>query len=226
MKLNTTLFIIIIAFVLSFIGFAISIALPQNDVSDILMVAGLFSAAGSGLVSSIVTKKMTQSRYWNYTLVGGIIALLSLPAKYFELDSLHPILLVSGVLVLIITLTFLNYKHASELKSTKWVWFFPVIILGYLFKYMRWPGANTIILISLLVIAIVYIIQFFRMKKYSWIQLLLLLWMVSMCGCIGVFTLRYVTSDYFVIGSIFTWLALLDILLQHGKNLLEDNEFN
>jgi hypothetical protein len=226
MKFNTSLVIITVAFVLSLGGFIISVMMPQNDVSDILMVAGLFSAAGSGLVSSIVTKKMTQSRYWIYILVGGLFALLSLPAKYFEFDFAHQILLVSGVIILIIALTFFNDKQSFKIKNTKWVWFFPVILLGYLFKYMRWPGANIIIVICLLLITIVYIIQFFRIKKYSWIKLLLLLWMISMCGCIGAFTLRYITSDYFVIGSIFTWLALLDILIHHEKNMLEDNEFN
>lgn len=215
MKFNTTVIVILFAFGLSLTGFILSILSPQHDISDLLMIAGLFSTASSSILSKIFTKPFKQSKNWKYMVIGALLILMSMSVKYFDFIFLHQILLVTGSAIVIFASGIYFYLRSNDFKDNKWIWFTPFVLLGYLFKYMRWYGANIIILTCLLIISVLYLVQFIRQKKHSLVKILLLLWILTMCACIGVFTLRYVSSDYFVIGSVFTWLALIEILLQH-----------
>ncbi len=158
-------------------------------------------------------------------IVGGLLVLLSYPVKSAGFDFLSDFLKVSGSVITILALGHYIYFHKSDFRNTKWIWFMPVILLGCLFKYMYWIGGNIILFGCLLALAILSIIQLVKLKKHTRVHVLLLVWQLAMCVCIAVFYFRYVKCDYFLMGYIFTWLALVDILLQHEKNMLEDNEF-
>ncbi len=225
MKLNTSLSIITVAFIVSLFGFVISVAIPQNDISDALMIAALFCAATSSVIAAVFTKKLSKSKQWYYVLVGGLLVLLSYLVKNAGFNFLNDILKVSGGVITILALGYYIYLHKSDFKNSKWIWFMPGILLGCLFKYMYWIGGNIILFGCLLALAILSIFQLIRLKKHTRINVLLIVWQLVMCVSIAVFYFRYVKCDYFIMGYLFTWLALVDILLQHEKNMLEDSEF-
>ena len=199
--------------------------MPQNEISDTLMIAALFVGAASGIIASVFTKKLSKSKHWNFMLVGGLLLLFSFPAKIMGFDFLQDILKVSGGIIVITALGHYIYLYRSEFRNSVWIWFFPLILLGCLFKYMYWIGGNIIIFSSLLIIIIKSIIQLVRHKNHTTVQLLLFVWQIAMCGCIAVFYFRYIKCDYFIMGFVFIVLALVDILLQHEKGLLGNNEF-
>lgn len=226
MKLNTSISIITIAFILSLGGFIISIAMPHSNVSDTLMIAALFCAAASGIVASVFTKKLSKSIQWKYVAIGGLLVLISFPLKIMGFLFLNNILKVLGGVISIVALAYYIYLHKFDFRKSKWIWFFPFILTGCLFKYMYWTGGNIILLGSLLFIIITSIIELFRLKSYKGVYVLLLVWQIVMSCCVSVFYFRYIKLDYFFIGYIFTWLALGDIFLRHEKNMLRNNEFN
>ncbi|MBL7926092.1 MAG: hypothetical protein JNK61_04205 [Bacteroidia bacterium] len=225
MKLSTTLIIIIVAFTTSLCGFIISMVLPQSNVSDTLMIASLFIAATSGIGASIFTKKLVKSKHWIYIVTGGIAILIGLILQIMRFDLLNEIFRVSGAVISIASLGHYVYLHYADFRSSNWIWFIPLILLGCLFKHMYWRGGNIIIFSSLMVLAISTIAQLLKLKKYSLVQTLLLIWQLVMCVCIAVFYFRYIKLDSFIIGYIFVWVALVHIFLQQEKNTLENSEF-
>ncbi|MEO8149119.1 MAG: hypothetical protein ABI723_15850 [Bacteroidia bacterium] len=217
MKLNTSLSILTVAFILSLSGFIISVVMPQNNFSDKLMIAALFSGAASGIIASVFTKKLAKSKQWNYVVIGGLILLLSYPVKIMDFLFLNNILKVTGGVIFITTLGYYIYLNRSDFRNSRWIWFIPFILLGCLLRYMYWPGGNIIIFSCLMIITVKSIIQLSNYKKHTRVELLLLVWQIAMCGCIAVFYFRYIKVDSFIIGFIFILLALVDILLQNEK---------
>ena len=226
MKFSITFGSLTIALLISLCGFVVSMVMPENQTSDALMIAALFCAAASGMIASVFTKKLSKSKQWKYVLTGGLLLLLSFPLNMFGYDFLNSILKVSGGVITIIAFGCYFYLHQSDFLNNKWIWFIPFILLGCLFKYMQWFGGNLIVFTSLLLIAALAIIQLFRLKNYSWAQLLLLVWQIAMCGCIAAFYFRHIQFDPLLIGYIFTWLALMEILLKHEINMLENNKLH
>lgn len=226
MKLNMSISIITIAFILSLVGFIMSVAMPHSTVADTLMIAALFCAAASGIVASVFTKKLSKSIQWKYVVIGGLLVLLSFPLKIMGFVFINNILKLSGGAIAISGLGYYIYLHKFDYRKSKWIWFVPLILSGCLFKYMYWTGGNIILFGSLLFILVTSIIELFRLENYKGVHTLLLVWQIVMCCCITVFYFRYVKLDYFFIGYIFTWLALVDIFLRHEKNMLQNNEFN
>lgn len=225
MKLYTASVMIFVAFTLSLSGFVVSVAMHQSETSDALMTAALFSAAASGIIAAVFTKKLTKSKQWIYVVVGGLLLLLSYPAKKMSFLFLENILKVSGGTISIFGLGYFIYLYKADFRKSKWIWFIPFILLGILFKFMYWTGGNLIVFSCLLVIAITASLDLVRQKNHTTIQLLLLVWQIVMCVCIAIFYFRLVVISAFIIGYIFLLFALVDILLQHEKNMLENNEF-
>ena len=217
MKLNTASGIITVALIMSIGGFILSAAIPLNKFSDTLMSASLFCAATSGIVASVFTKKLVNSKQWNFLVVGALLLLLGFAVKIAGLRFIGEILRVSGGLIAIPALGFYIYLHRADFKNSKWIWFIPFILLGCLFKHMYWPGANMIIFSSLLLIILISVFQLVKPKQNTRIQVFILAWQIAMCVCIAVFYFRYVRFDAFLIGYIFFFFALVDIFLQHEK---------
>ncbi len=226
MRIHTSLNIITIAFIISLCGFILSLALPQNEIADSLMIAALFIAAAAGIVASLLTEKLSRSKQWRYVVIGGLFMLLGFVMKrFFEMDTLGSIVKVSGAVIAIVALGYHIFQYRKDFLNSKWIWFIPFILSGCLFKLMHWPGGNIIVFASLLIIAVTTILQLINFKKLSSVQVLLLVWQLAVCACIVVFYFRYIKWDSFIIGYLFTWLALIHILLHNEKNSLENSEY-
>lgn len=225
MKITPALFIIIIALILSLTGFVLSVVMPQSNISDLLMLAALYSAAASTIIASAITKKLAKSKQCIYFVTGALLMLLGFVLQIMGSDFLNEILKVSGGLISIVALGYYIYLNRVDFRNSKWIWFMPFILSGCLLKLMRWPGANIIMIGCLAVITVTAIVQLTKFKNYTKVQLLILVWEIVMCVCISVFYLHHIKMDVFIIGYIFTWLALVDILLQQESNILGNTLF-
>ena len=133
---------------------------------------------------------------------------------------------MSGGTIAIASFAYYVYLHRAEFKNSKWIWFLPSILSGCLFKYMHWAGANIIIFSSLAILILMTSIQLVRLRNCTKVQAWLLVWQLVMCGCIVVFYFRYVKLDSFIIGYIFSWLAVVYILLQNENKFQNKNDIN
>lgn len=225
MKPNITLIIIIVAFIISICGFMVSMFLPQNNISDALMIAALFIAAGSGVIASVFTNKLTKSKQWNYVIAGGVIMFLSFLLKISGFEFVHQIFFVCGSVFTITALGYYIYINKVDFKYSMWICFFPVILIGCIFKYMYWTGANIIIFGSLFILSLMTIVQLIQLKKHSLLKTMLLVWQLTMCIFITVFHFRHIKLDSIMIAYIFLLVGLVNIFLQQEKNTLENSEF-
>jgi len=215
LRLNPIIFLIVVAFLFSFIGLILSMVLPQSGIADTLMIFSLYIVGASGIVAVIFTKKLTNSKQWNYVVFGGALVFISFGVKYLGYHFADEVLKVTGSTIVIAMLGHFVYLHRLDYRNSKWMWLLPLILLGCLFKYMHWTGANVLIFASLLLILINALLQLLRFKKYSRTQLLLFAIQVAMSVCIAVFYFRYFDLDSIIIGYFFTWMALLNVYLQH-----------
>lgn len=225
MKFNLVLNIITVAFIISLCGLVLSFVLPQNNVSDTLMIAALFLAAASGIAASVFTKKLVKSKQWYFAATGGFLLLIGFILQIEGSDFFHQVFKLSGTVISIVAFTHYIYLNRFDFKYNKWIWLIPIIITGGLFKCMHWPGGNIILFGGLLAIVVISIIELLTPKKRKGVRILLLIWQIIMCLCIAVFYFRYINLDSFSIGYLFVWLALFDILLLREKNMLSGNEF-
>ncbi len=225
MQLTGTIRVITVAFLMSLTGFLMSIFASSNNLSDSLMFASLLLSAIASIISSVFTKKMIAGRQGKIVITGMLLFMLSFIVKAAGFPFLHEILKVSGGIVSIMALGNHIYLNNYDFRNNIWLWFVPVILLGCLFKHMCWTGGNIIIFGSLLSIVVVSIIQLVRLKKYSLVNVMLLIWQLTACVCIATFYFRYVKLDFISVGYIFLWIALIDILLKHEKNTLENNKY-
>jgi len=217
MKLNTAADIITTAFIISLGGFIISAAMPQNKVSDLLMIVALFGAAASGILASVFTKKLVKSKQWNPFAAGILLFLVGFFIKMTGFRFAGEILRITGGVIAITALGQYIYQHRTDFKNSKWIWFIPFILLGCLFKHMYWPGGNIIIFGSLLMIVVISAIQLVKPKQNTKTQVFLLAWQITMCVCIAAFYFGHIHLDPFFIGYIFILLALVDIFLHQEK---------
>ncbi|MBK7888992.1 MAG: hypothetical protein IPJ86_17375 [Bacteroidetes bacterium] len=221
MRLNPIIVLFFVAFLFSFVGLIISIVLPKSDISDVLMNFSLYISGTSGIVAVLFSKKLTSSKQWNYVLLGGALVVISFVVKFSGYYFADAVLKVSGGTIVITTLGYYVYLNRSDYRNNKWIWLLPLILLGCLFKYMQWKGANIIIFSGLLVISINAIIQLFRFKKYTRVQFLLFTIQLVISVCIAVFYFRFIKLDSIIIGYLFTWIALLDVYLQQENRFPE-----
>lgn len=221
MRLNPIIVLFFVAFLFSFVGLAISIVLPKSDLSDVLMNYSLYISGASGIVAVLFTKKLTNSKQWNYVLLGAALVVISFIVKFSGYHFADAVLKVGGGTIVITALGYYVYLNRSEYRNNKWIWLLPFILLGCLFKYMQWKGANIIIFSGLLVISINALLHLFRFKKYTRIQLLLFTIQLVMSVCISVFYFRFIKLDSIIIGYLFTWIALLDVYLQQENRFPE-----
>ena len=222
MRINPIIVLFFVAFLFSFVGLVISIVLPKSDISDLLMNFSLFISATSGIVTVLFSNKLTSSKQWNYVLLGGTLVVISFVVNFSGYHFAGSVLRVSGGTTAIAALGYYVYLNRFEYRNSKWIWFLPLILLGCLFKYMNWTGANIIIFSSLLVISINALLSLFRFRKYTRIQVLLFTIQLVMPVCIAVFYFRYIKLDSILIGYFFTWMALLDVCLQQENRFPEN----
>ena len=217
MMKHTIAVIIATAFIISLCGFILSAAMPQSKISDALMTIALFVAAASGILASVFTKKLVQSKQWKYFVAGLLLFMTGFFIKMAGYRSAGEVCNVSGAAIAITALGLYIFQHRAGFTNSKWFWLIPFILLGCLFKLLYWPGGNMIIFASLLAIAIISVIQLAKPKQDTKVQAFLLAWQILMCICITVFYFGHIQVDPLFIGYIFILLALVDIFLQQEK---------
>lgn len=223
MKWNMISLSLLAAFIITLSGFILSVIYPQSKVSDVLMLTGLFTATLTIFLTKPFIYKIPTSPYWKFMLIGAVLLFASELVSKTELLLTRQILFVCGSLISIGSLSMYTYNEQTKSDTrSKWILFAPVTLLGFVFKFMRWPGANIIIVGSLVIIMVSAMIQFLRNKNFSFIPLLILGWVFTICMTIISFVLRLVERDYFIVGSIFIWLALIDMFLHHTKSESEE----
>lgn len=223
MKWNLISFSLLAAFIITLLGFILSVVFPQSKLSDVLMLIGLFTVTITIFLSKPFIYKIPKSPYWKFMLTGGILLLASEIFMHTDPILIRQILFVSGSAFTIISLILYTYHtHSKMATHSRWMMLAPVTLIGFVFKSMYWPGANIIIVGSLTIIIGMAMVQFLKNKDYSLMPFLMLCWVLTICFSIISFVLRLVERDYFIVGSIFIWLALIDILLHQTKGESEE----
>lgn len=225
MELTVAIRIIAVAFIMSITGFFMSLFMIPNSLPDSLMFASLLLAALAGIIATVFSRNLRNSKQGKIVIAGAILFLLSFIVKAAGYPFVHEIMKVSVGLISILALFNYIYFKKYDFRNNIWLWFVPLILLGCLFKHMYWTGGNIIIFGSLLSIVIVSIVQLFNLEKFSLVIIMLLIWQLTVCMLIASFYFRYIKLDFISVGNIFLWMALIDILLKHERNTLQNSKY-
>jgi hypothetical protein len=102
----------------------------------------------------------------------------------------------------------------SDIKSTIWwrvmKFAIGVLILGVLFKVLHFTGADELLLIGCVGIAIAYLIRFITKRAKNHLDVLKMLTVLSYCIVSPLIILHYVTGEYSVISKAFFWATIVD----------------
>ncbi len=206
----TTIQIIAISCILTFIGFIFSFILPQYYISDVFINLALFTAATSGLKARLNAKKNKQDKIWILTLVGVTLFIIGAPLKF---DSAS-IITVIGALLFIFSIGYYLFYNRMVFFSSRWIWFLPFILTGCLFKLMHWPGGNIIIFLSYSGIIISIFIQLFQRNYKSPNEMYNILLQLLISISMVVLYIKDISLNFIIVLYLYTWLGLLDLLFQ------------
>lgn len=221
MDINRTQIMLTIAFLVSVSGLVMSIFYPEITFSDDIMVASLFMTALPIIDAKLSFERLIRSVYFKFIVLGLVVILYSLYGNFSGYSDLRNNMFIAGSITAITPLiVYIYFLHPVYSFQSKWLIAFPMILVGVVFKIMHWPGANIIIILSLLVIIVSSINNYFKRKNFTLLSTFLLLSLIVICICIGAYFLRYLPRDYFILGALFICSALLNILLNQEENTL------
>ena len=107
-------------------------------------------------------------------------------------------------------------RFGTITKSVLWrfvKFLFGVACIGVMFKILHWAGADIILPVSMLAIALLYLIHFVKKPKKNHLDILKLLWIVSAFTIKPMILAHWLDRQYSLIPLLFFLLAFADFLL-------------
>ncbi|MFY7665772.1 hypothetical protein [Flavobacterium sp.] len=99
------------------------------------------------------------------------------------------------------------------------IFWFCIAVIGVVFKFMHWPAANLLVLVSVLGILLTYTVRFFKKQEKQRLDVLKLLWVITfLLGALGVI-LKWFPREFMHVSTLVFWLTLTDqIIMISQKN--------
>lgn len=149
-----------------------------------------------------------------FALVGFILKVLGLTEQSADIyiDAGLSFANLIGLIMLLYNGTI--FKTAYFLVIIFW---FCIAVIGVVFKFMHWPAANLLVLVSVLGILLTYTVRFFKKQEKQRLDVLKLLWVITfLLGALGVI-LKWLPKEITYVSTVVFWFTLADLLVSISR---------